>query len=1060
MEREHAEEKLNQRNQELFALQAAGAAVASSLEIQRVVGTVSAQMIKLLGVDGCTISDWDKDANIVFDMPESAPEHWYKIDATGEIFDLDDYPSTKRVLINQQSFQVTVSQPDADPAELAIMHRYGIKSMLLLPMAVKGETIGLVELADSRAERKFTEQQISLAQLLANQAASAIQNARLYQRAQKEIEERERAEEKLNRRNQELFALQAAGTAVASSLDIRQIVEAVTVHMVELLGVDGCTISDWHKETDTVTAMVESPTELWYDVDASSVIYHLDDYSATRQVLEKREVFQATTSQSDADPAEVALMRETGIKSLLMLPMAVKGEVIGLVELADSHEERTFTEHQVALAQFLANQAGSAIQNARLYQRAQQEITDRQEAQRALRESEARLSGVLESAMDAIITVDENQRIMFFNPAAEQMFRLRSSEVVGGNLDRLIPEQYHKVHADHVREFGEGKPSARQMGDAMTVWGVRNGGEVFPIEASISWIRVTNQRYFTAIVRDVTERVLTEQTLGQRIEEMSSLNQAAQTVATVTDLPAALESVAQLMNNLFKGRSAIIAVPDIQQTRLKVLAFHDRDQLQPTSENELYSLLGSPSVQRVFEQGQALVIHDAQISNLPATSQKQLRGQKMSAVMLMPLRARGIIVGVMGVGTDEPDRIFSPEEVLLAESIGGYVAGAIATAQLFAREQQQRQVAESLRKVATTVTSSLDHQTVLSTIFKQLGRVVNYDGACISLLQDDELVLIEANGISSIFVGNRIRLSEKNPPVQVFRERQAMVLKDVSSYSHWESWGDYEGIRSWMGAPLVAGNKAIGLLTVDNLLPDAYTDEDAQVLQTFAHQAAIAIENAHLYEQAQRVAIDEERQRLARELHDSVTQSLYSLTLLANGWGTMAEQGRLENVADSFKQLGDVGQQALKEMRLLIHQLRPPILEKVGLVGALQHRLEAVEQRVSIKTRLLTDGDLDQLPLRVEEELFYIALEALNNSLRHASATAIFVRLKANDNYLTLEVQDNGAGFEPRAVSTGMGLQTMKERAKVMGGDLVIDTRQEQGTVVKATVSVNVDRST
>jgi signal transduction histidine kinase len=262
-----------------------------------------------------------------------------------------------------------------------------------------------------------------------------------------------------------------------------------------------------------------------------------------------------------------------------------------------------------------------------------------------------------------------------------------------------------------------------------------------------------------------------------------------------------------------------------------------------------------------------------------------------------------------------------------------------------------------------------------------------------------------------------------------------------------------------MGAPLVAGNKAIGLLTVDNLLPDAHTDEDAQVLQTLAHQAAIAIENAQLYEQAQRVAIGEERQRLARELHDSVTQSLYSLTLLANGWGTMAEQGRLENVADSFKQLGEVGQQALKEMRLLIHQLRPPILEKVGLVGALQHRLEAVEQRVSIKTRLLTDGDLDQLPLRVEEQLFYIALEALNNSLRHASASAIFVRLEAYDNYLTLVIQDNGAGFEPRADSTGMGLQTMEERAKVMGGDLVIDTRPERGTVVKATVSVDVGRS-
>ena len=113
-------------------------------------------------------------------------------------------------------------------------------------------------------------------------------------------------------------------------------------------------------------------------------------------------------------------------------------------------------------------------------------------------------------------------------------------------------------------------------------------------------------------------------------------------------------------------------------------------------------------------------------------------------------------------------------------------------------------------------------------------------------------------------------------------------------------------------------------------------------------------------------AVTAERQRLARDLHDSVTQSLYSLTLLSSGWKSMAEQGRLDDPAPSFQQLGDVGLQALREMRLMIHQLRSPILEELGLVQALQKRLDTVESRAGIEAELLVEGDVDQLPIAME----------------------------------------------------------------------------------------------
>jgi signal transduction histidine kinase len=195
------------------------------------------------------------------------------------------------------------------------------------------------------------------------------------------------------------------------------------------------------------------------------------------------------------------------------------------------------------------------------------------------------------------------------------------------------------------------------------------------------------------------------------------------------------------------------------------------------------------------------------------------------------------------------------------------------------------------------------------------------------------------------------------------------------------------------------------------------------------------------------------------EQADFLTQSLYSMILLAAGWTMMAEQGRLDvkQAADGFKQLDDTAQQALKELRLLVHQLQPPVLEEVGLVGAIQQRLDTVERRASVETRLIRRGDVENLPYAVEEQLFQIAQEALNNALRHAKATAITVSVHAEADCLFLSVEDNGTGFDPTASSTGTGLVTMQKRAEAMGGTMTITSAPKQGTTVEVTVALQTD---
>ena len=194
----------------------------------------------------------------------------------------------------------------------------------------------------------------------------------------------------------------------------------------------------------------------------------------------------------------------------------------------------------------------------------------------------------------------------------------------------------------------------------------------------------------------------------------------------------------------------------------------------------------------------------------------------------------------------------------------------------------------------------------------------------------------------------------------------------------------------------------------------------------------------------------EERQRLARELHDSVTQSLYSLTLLAEASRRTAQHGEINKVVDNIVRLGETAQQALKEMRLLVYELRPLALETAGLVDALQHRLDAVEKRAGVDAQLQVELNND-LSSEVENTLYRIAQETLNNALKHAEATAVSVRLRSTDGMVEMEIRDNGKGFDPERIHDrgGLGITSIRERTEALGGKLSITSKPAEGTCIQ-----------
>lgn len=213
--------------------------------------------------------------------------------------------------------------------------------------------------------------------------------------------------------------------------------------------------------------------------------------------------------------------------------------------------------------------------------------------------------------------------------------------------------------------------------------------------------------------------------------------------------------------------------------------------------------------------------------------------------------------------------------------------------------------------------------------------------------------------------------------------------------------------------------------------------------------AMIDVTDRVILTEAQAQAALEERQRLARELHDSVTQSLYSLTLLAEASRRTAAAGDVEKVVGNIARLGETAQQALKEMRLLVYELRPLALEHAGLAEALQHRIDAVEKRAGVEAQLRVNLEAE-LPPHIENGLYRIAQEALNNSLKHAEATKVSISLQTQDGHVQLGIVDNGKGFDTEALQDhgGLGMVSMRERVESMRGQYSITSRPGDGTRV------------
>ena len=257
-------------------------------------------------------------------------------------------------------------------------------------------------------------------------------------------------------------------------------------------------------------------------------------------------------------------------------------------------------------------------------------------------------------------------------------------------------------------------------------------------------------------------------------------------------------------------------------------------------------------------------------------------------------------------------------------------------------------------------------------------------------------------------------------------------------------------MRSFLGVPIVSQEGVIGAFYLtEKEGAQEFGRADQEVIELLASHAAIAITHARLSEQSRELSVISERNRLALDLHDVVSQKLYSLVLTAEAAATLLDRDA-EAAREQVVKLQGIAREALDELRSLIFELRPPDLVRDGLCGALRKHVEVLRRVQSAEVDMEGDLELQADPQR-DAEVFRIAQEAMQNALRHAQASRVVVRIGGEDGHLRLDVVDDGVGFDPQAAglrSQRLGLTSMEERAQRIGGRLDIRSVEGEGTTV------------
>lgn len=1039
-----------------------------------------------------------------------------------------------------------------DEAHLDFLRSLGLDSYISVPLRARGRTLGAVTFALSGSSRRYTRDDLELAQELSRRAALAVDNARLYSASR-------RAQARL-----ELIA--EASIGLTTELDFQARIERL-IHLVVPRLADWCSVNlrepDGSLNLVAMTHRVPEKMELATEWARRFPISPKARFGSPQVIRTGKSEFVPRVPTglpgdiAQRTEAEVDLVRRLGIRSYMIVPLAVGEQVLGAMSFIRTESHTAFTEADLAAAEEIARRAAVAFENAELYhqeQRARHQAEENAGRLQSLQDLAASLSAAVTREQVAAIVVERGVAVLGAQAGGMVLLTPDQQE-----LELVRSVGYTPQVLEHWRRFPITASApvavATRTGEVVLLESREARRERYPNLAQGPIL--TDIQAWAAIPLMVEKRVLGAMGMGFEqprqfaepdVAFMRALGQmAAQAMerATLFDLEQRarqaaeraarrshwLVSTSQVLSGSLNYKATLkqvadLAVPEVADWclvyideplgEIQLLAVANT---QPEQEHYAYELnrhypltrdlpYGVPNVIRTGKSELIPVITDEMLVAVAQDDEalRILRSFGYQSLMMVPLIARGRTLGALSLVSTKSGRHFGTEDVEFAELLAGRAAIAIDNARLYEETQQlnaelelrvrertyqlteavdqlnaevrERTRAEELTRgllrIGERLNGSLDLDTVQDVLAQEAHEIV---GARISFV-----ALRTAQGLTMhrYYDGSAFKPLEFTwaPGVgiagYVLERKTAYLTNDLMNEPRRTSEFTFnDQVRSLVCAPIIdIRGEVLGFLEVlDKQGGGDLTEPDLEQVMALTPLASIAIQNALAYEKIVLTEVElqrahklqraltarlqtireEERTDIARELHDEMGQSLTALKFdLAALISRLPKATARQALRERAQTISDDVDRIIKMVRRLTAQLRPGMLDDLGLTAAIEWYCAEFQERTGLKCNLrMPSADLDLTPVEATA-LYRIFQETLTNVARHASASKVDVWVESAADGVTLRVEDDGRGIDVPSVqgARSLGLLGMRERAESIGATFEIESESGKGTRV------------